>query len=382
MKITKVDCYQVVVLTHPDRVNSEDFGPAVFDETAKIVMEAYTDEGLVGLGETPRGTGEAYVRSTLSLLKDVELTEICFQEPPLCDMSENDMFGHEHPQRPNRLTERSFVSYSDQGFHALLLDLLGKKVGLPVSALMGGAYRDRVRVDYWMGRMTPEDSARVCKDAKELGYSGVKSKCALEDDNVERAQAILDVCGSDFKITFDPNSRFYRYGEAISMLKRLANVGNIGCVEDPFNKFDLEGYRLLRGHGLFPVALHLNYNSQLIDAIRGDACDFMNLGGLPWQVHHAGSTCWLAGIPTWHGSGLDLGITEAMMLHICAATKSMTRPSDILGRNIRQHNLVTNPFTVTDGTIQVPTAPGLGVELDRDALDRHTTNKFTINLAS
>ena len=192
----------------------------------------------------------------------------------------------------------------------------------------------------------------------------------------------INVCDSDFKITFDPNERFYRYGEAIPMLKRLANVGNVGCVEDPFNKNDLEGYRLLRAYGLFPVALHLGYRLQLIDAIRAEACDFMNLGGLPWQVHHAGGICWLAGIPTWYGSGVDLEITGAMMLHTCAAAKSMTCPSDILGRNIRQHNVVTNPFTVTDGTIKVPTAPGLGVELDRDALAHYTTNKFTVNLTS
>ncbi|HEX7010565.1 MAG TPA: mandelate racemase/muconate lactonizing enzyme family protein, partial [Phycisphaeraceae bacterium] len=281
---------------------------------------------------------------------------------------------------PHRLHERSFNNYADLGVHAMLLDLLGKRVGLPVCALLGGAYRQRVRVDYWMGRMTPEDSARVCRAAQAAGYRGVKCKCALEDDNVERAEAVRDACGPDFKITFDPNQRFYRYAEAMPMLHRLAQVGNIGCVEDPFAKGDLEPYRLLRAKGWFPVALHLSYSPVLIETIRQHACDFVNLSDLPWDVRKAGDVCWLAGLPTWHGSGVDLGVLEALYLHVCAATKSMTRPSDILGRQIRQHNLITHPMTVEDGTIAVPTGPGLGVELDRDALDRYTTRRFTIPL--
>lgn len=377
MKITHVTAYEVKVPAIAGRVNSHEYGPAVFDEVSKWIVEVQTDCGLVGLGESARGTSDQTLRSAFERLADVDLLHLCPQEPPTVDLTGNDLFAHEHPRRPHRLLERNFNTYDHLVVHVALMDLLGKQSDLPVCALMGGAYRLKVAADTWMGRMTPQDSARICRQAQEQGYQGAKMKCALEDDNVERAQAIADACGKDFKLTFDPNSRFYRYGEALPMLRRLAQTGNIGCVEDPFPPMELRACRMLRAQGLFPVALHLGYTPLLIEAIRQGACDFVNLGGTPWDIRKAGDVCWLAGLATWHASGVDLGILEALDLHVAAATKSMSRPCDIFGRTIRSHNLITNPLQAHDGFIEVPQGPGLGVELDRSALDRYTARKIS-----
>ncbi len=380
MRITHVTGHEVVVPARSGVTTSAMFGPPLFDQTSKIIIEVHTDAGFVGLGETMRGTPEAALRTGLERIVDLEWGRLCLQEPPLHDLSHNDMYGHEVPGRPHRLWETTFSSGSEMALHAALLDLMGKQSGLPVCALMGGAYRDRIPVDYWMARMTPEDSARVCAAAREAGYHGVKCKCALEDDNVERAEAVRDACGVDFKITFDPNGRFYRPAEAMPMFRRLAAVGNTGCLEDPFPAADLEWWRVLRQQGLFPIALGTVYGPVLIEAIRANACDYANLNGLPWNIRKAGDVCWAAGIRTWHGSGLDLGVLEALYRHTCAVTKSMTLPSDILGRSIREHNLVTDTMPVEEGTVAVPTDAGLGVELDREALDRYTVRQFTIEL--
>ncbi|MEZ4683356.1 MAG: hypothetical protein R2932_55030 [Caldilineaceae bacterium] len=53
---------------------------------------------------------------------------------------------------------------------------------MPVHALLGGAVRDRVRADYWMGQQTPEDSKRSVRRALALGFK-VKIKCRLEEPN-------------------------------------------------------------------------------------------------------------------------------------------------------------------------------------------------------
>jgi muconate cycloisomerase len=379
MKIVRIDAHEVVVPTRPGRVNSPEFGAVLFDETPKLIFEAHTDEGIVGLGECVRGWGEAALRAAMACLKDQAVESICLQEPPLIDLSRDDLLGPQS-KRPHRLLERSFNSYDQLGVHAALLDLMGKKLGVPVTTLMGGAYRDRVLVDSWMGRMTPADSARVCREAQDNGYRGVKFKCALEDDNVERAEAIRDACGTDFKLTLDPNARFYRHAEAMPTLRRLAQVGNIGCVEDPFPKGDLEPYCMLRRQGLFPIAMHLGYDALLVEAIRRGACDFVNLSATPWDVRSGGAVCWAAGVPTWHGSGVDLGIIEALFLHVAAATKSMTRPSDIFGRTIREHNLIADPLLAENGALTVPARSGLGVEIDRDALERYARRQFSFEL--
>jgi len=380
MKITSVTGYVVVVPTHPGKVTSEEYGPAVFDEAPKVILEVHTDEGITGIGEGMRGVGEEVIRNALTKLNATNIEQACFQEPKLYDHSSNDMFAHEHPTRPHRLYEKTFSLDSDGAIHVALLDLMGKKTELPAYSLLGGAYRDRVRVDYWMARMTPEDSARVCLEALAKGYQGVKCKCALEDDNVERAEAVREACGVEFKMTFDPNGRFYRFGEAIGMLKRLAAVGNIACVEDPFPSNKLDWFRELRLQGLFPVALHAGYGSLFFDALQSGACDYANIGGLPWNARKASDMCWAAGVLTWMASGIDLGITEACSLHVAAASKSAVLPSDLLGRSIREHNLITNPFLPENGSVPVPQGPGLGVTLDYDAIDRYAIDQFEIQL--
>jgi muconate cycloisomerase len=58
----------------------------------------------------------------------------------------------------------------------------------------------------------------------------------------------------------------------------------------------------------------------------------------------------------------------------------MTLPSDLFGRTVRTHNLITNSMAVSNGTVEVPTGPGLGVQLDRDALDQYTVRTFEFKL--
>jgi len=78
-------------------------------------------------------------------------------------------------------------------------------------------------------------------------------------------------------------------------------------------------------------------------------------------------------MPFWHGSEVDLGLLEASYLHVAAASRLCTLPSDIFGRLIREHDLLTTPLEYDgDGHFLVPRGPGLGVELDEDAVERYT----------
>jgi len=86
MKLIRVDAYEVVVPARPGRVNSEEYGPPIWDMIPKLIVELHTDAGLVGLGEGPRGSGEATLRSACAQLAGLDLRTLCFQEPPLLDL--------------------------------------------------------------------------------------------------------------------------------------------------------------------------------------------------------------------------------------------------------------------------------------------------------
>ncbi|HWL51586.1 MAG TPA: mandelate racemase/muconate lactonizing enzyme family protein [Chthoniobacteraceae bacterium] len=380
MKLTRVNLYEVVVPVHPGRVHSACFGPAVFDVVPRLILEAHTDVGIVGYGETRGGTPLERVVRQIRLLRGVDLTRIRLQDPPVIDLSDDDIFAHQETGSHSGFWEFFPPDLDDLGIHTLLFDLAGKQAGRPMHDLMGGAYRMRVSTSAWMGRMTPEDSAHAAARARAGGYTGIKLKCSLEDDIVARAEAIREACGTEFKLTVDPNRRFYRPGDALETLRQLAKVGNVGCLEDPFFKENLSWYRTLRQMGLFPVALHWCNGLRLEEIVRADACDYVNLQGVPWQVRKAADACAAVGIPSWHASGADLGILEASYLHVCAATESMVRPSDVFGRSIRVHNLISDPFAPCDGHVAVPTGPGLGVEVDRDALEHYSRQRFSLSL--
>ena len=83
----------------------------------------------------------------------------------------------------------------------------------------------------------------------------------------------------------------------------------------------------------------------------------------------------LSGLPCWHGSEVDLGILEASALHACAAAAACTLPSDLFGELVRVDDLIVEPIQFDKGYALVPHGPGLGVTLDREALERHRAGK-------
>ena len=77
------------------------------------------------------------------------------------------------------------------------------------------------------------------------------------------------------------------------------------------------------------------------------------------------------GMPCWHGSGHELGILDAAMVHSCAAAANCTLPSDILSYQ-RVDDLIVEPIQIKDSYAIVPRTPGLGVELDAAAVAKYS----------
>jgi muconate cycloisomerase len=110
----------------------------------------------------------------------------------------------------------------------------------------------------------------------------------------------------------------------------------------------------------------------MIEAIRAGACSVFNTGPAPSMASFLSNSylAGAAGIPVWHGSGHELGILDAAMLHSCAASPNCTLPSDILSYE-RIDDLIVKPIEIHDSFASVSDLPGLGVELDEDAVRRY-----------
>jgi muconate cycloisomerase len=220
--------------------------------------------------------------------------------------------------------------------------------------------------------MTPEHAARTAADAVAQGYRVLKMKATADDPLVERLGAIQDAAGDQLSVVVDPNERFYQPTRLFDLDDRLraAGVRNVLCYESPFDQRDLDWYVLARQRLSVPVALDLNEPRLVSEAIKREACDYLNIWGAMVNTYKLGALAEAAGIPTWHGSDIALGIAEAAHTHASAACRSMVLTSDICGETLRVDDVIREPLKIADGHVGVPEGHGLGVELDEDAVDR------------
>jgi muconate cycloisomerase len=362
MKIVEVKIYRLAVPMRPDTVHSvgvEDrlCAPdpisgrvANFWEFPKWIIELVADDGTIGLGEPRRGDLGEPLRQYAEMIRGKTLPELPPGNLPL----------------PHGDGYESYIIY--EAFEMAWLDLLGRHLGVPVWYLLGGKRIDRVPIDYWMGRASPEDTARRAHLAAALGFRGVKMKCKLGDPIAERVRAVREAA-PQMGIVLDPNERFDHPDGAVAVSRSLEQFDRV-VFESPLPQKRLDWYLLLRKRIPQPVALHLNCLPDLIAALRAGAADCYNLLGPLWEFTEWARLAQAAGCPTWRGTGMDLGIRDMSSIHAAAAV-GCRLPCDMIGHLLRQDDLIVEPIRLEDGYALVPNRPGLGVELDREALERY-----------
>jgi muconate cycloisomerase len=362
MKIVDVRIHELLVPMKPDTVHSEGVDDklcapdplsgrsANFWEFPKWIIELVADNGLIGLGEPRRGDLGDALREQGQALIGKQLVDLPLADLPL----------------PHGEDYESYIIY--EAFEMAWYDLLGHHLDVPVWHLLGGKRIDRVPIDYWMGRCTPEATAQRTQIAVDGGFHGVKMKCALGDPIAERVRAVRDVAPG-FGVVLDPNERFEDLDGALKVSRDLAGLGEV-IFESPMPQDRLDWYVQLRRQIPQRIALHLTSIHQLLPALKADAADAYNLLGPLRQFVDWATLSRQAGCPTWRGTGMDLGVRDMSSVHAAAAA-GCGLPSDIIGHLLREDDLLVDPIRFDDGALVVPDSPGLGVQLDWEALQRY-----------
>lgn len=368
MKITRIDIYEVIVPTREGAVNSPAWGPAVFDEAPKYIVRLTCDSGHQGMGESQRGaTRDEVTRGARNLLS---------RDPLTINLQQVEEVINDFSLPANRAI---------QAFDTALFDLVGHIRQVPAHVLLGGAYRQWVTVAYWTGRRSPEDIRHIAAEAYDQGFTHFKFKLARapgqdarKDPIVERMEAVV-AAAPTMQVTIDPNEKLVNPYYARQVIARLEPfAANLQVLESPVPQHNLEWYAALRHTTPFAIALHLGSRDQVINAIKREAADALNLGGTMAQFVAMSRLAAAGGMPIWHGSGVDLGLLDASYIHAAACAETCTLGSDIVGQMIRQSNLLRTPLRFADGKVELPQAPGLGVEVDEDALHRYTVHHWCV----
>ena len=324
-------------------------------ERPTVVVEVVTEGGVSGWGDAP-GNGPPQALALLGAvgeLKGHSLREIA----PIVDA-----LRHRLPA----------FGPAVAAVETALYDAFAREAGVGISALFGGARRDRVPAyasgGYYFLGVTDRKSLLVEEAAKarERGYRAYKMKIGGKSvrEDVADVQAVREAVGDEMLLIADANCA-YSFSTALEMGKALERLG-VHWYEEPLPKRDLTGYRELRAKLDTPVAGGEQYREmeefrQALEARAMDVIqpDVAGAGGLARTLKVAA----LAATVTMHALA-----TLPQVLGTAPGLAPMLE-YDVTPNLLRERILVSEPEVGDDGCFAAPSGAGLGVEVNREALE-------------
>ncbi len=253
------------------------------------------------------------------------------------------------------------------GLQMALWDAAGKALGVPCHRLMGPQHRDICPVSWWAQSMPPEDWAQEARWAEENGFTTMKVKARPWYDIDAQLNAVSQASSRHFRLDADFNGLLLGVDKAAPLIGRLEErYERLAIVESPLPQDDVAGNKLLRQKIRSPISMHFG-SPPVMTAIREGVCDGFVIGGGVKRVLDEGTLAEKAKMPFWLQM-VGTGLTTTFAVHLGAVLQEARWPA-IPCINIYSHTLLKE-FAVEGGHIAVPQAPGLGVELDWDAVER------------
>jgi len=258
------------------------------------------------------------------------------------------------------------------GLQMALFDAVGRAKGVPIHQLLGEKVHDRTPLSWWNIETSPEDMAAECKEAHRLGYMAYKTKGRPWFDVWKQVETSARAVPEEFKIDLDFNDTLLDAERGIPILKDLAAFPNVDIFETPIPQDDIAGNQAICKATDVSVAMHYGNPDPKI-AIKEGICDGFIIGGGARKLMDDAAVCAKADKPFWLQL-VGTGITGAYSLHFGAALSHARWPA-VNCHQLYQHSMLTQPIRVRKGLAKVPDGPGLGFELDRDAIERFRVTK-------
>ena len=331
-----------------------------------LFLKVDTDEGITGIGECsgwPR-----VIETAIHDLKPILLGRDPTHIERIWQLMLTAMMGHG--------MLGTVGGGAMTGIDMALWDIKGKVLGTPVWNLLGGKVRDRIRI--YGHANTPE----VALSLKHRGLTALK--CGGVSDPVRKVAGIREAVGSDMDIMIDLHGPPWMTPADAARLARALEPYELAWIEDPIAPENLEGYRRIRDAAHVPLASGERMSTifgerelierELVDVIQPDTG---RAGGIS-QMKKIAAMAEAHHIMMAPHSGSLGPVAEYAALHVLAAI-----PNALILERIeddwegRARTVVPNPVQ-KDGFLTVPSAPGLGVDIDEDFV---RANQSTGNVA-
>jgi L-rhamnonate dehydratase len=265
------------------------------------------------------------------------------------------------------------------GIDMAIWDIMGKATGKPVHKLLGGSYVDKVRP--YASALMPDsiDEVKIMTEKySSLGYTAIKYGWGPLGYDVKLDLKLIEMArktaGDNMEIMIDIGKR-YKLKQAMYVARALEQM-NIYWLEEPLPAEDYEGYRQLTESTTLRIATGEEESgrlafSRLIKESRVDVIqpDISRCGGLTEAKKIA--TLAADNNITLVPHAFKTGILVAASIQLIAALPDVPFLEFSVTESAIRKELLVKPFVQKDGYVDVPTAPGFGIELNPDVVKKY-----------
>ncbi|MGI6712232.1 MAG: o-succinylbenzoate synthase [Bacillota bacterium] len=338
----------------------------ILNHRETIVIKSTDELGNAGFGEVVAFNEPFYTKETLADAGSVLVNHFI----PL--LMEQEI---KHPFEVHRWLDSAYPM-AVAGLENALLDLFARRQQQPIiDTVFSEKTNEEICAGIVLGDLEVTSLINQIAEYSQEGYTRFKIKIKPEDGFVKLKR--IREKYPHLRLLADANKSFKK--EHISELKKIDELGLL-CLEEPLASGAMSDYQNIQEKMTTPICLDESIQTMedFRYAIKLNACRVVNikvgrLGGM-YYVKQMIELCRRQGILFWIGSMMESGISKTLHVHL-AGLKDNYIPGDLSpsGRYFDQ-DVIRPEITAYNGLIQVPQGPGLGVEIDEEALKYYTVN--------
>lgn len=312
-------------------------------EICKVTLDC----GIVGFGET--------------------MVYYTWGESTVTDAAKNKVIG-KHP------AENMWDDTLGAGLQIALFDAAAKVLDAPLHQMLGQQVRDRCHLSWWDIDLPAADWISECELAISQGYTAFKSKGRPWWDIIEQTRQLCATLPDYFEVDMDFNGFGIDAAHCTRLLKEMEQFHNVVMFESPLPHHDVAGYKHLRQHTHVPLSMHTQTHigdPSLEIAIREEMVDGFVLCGGATKIQREAHLCGQFN-KSFFLQVVGTKIAATFGLHLGAVLENARWPA-VNCHQLFERDCVQQAIPVSNGLATVPNEPGLGIDLDEEAIELFRT---------
>ncbi|MBN9428240.1 MAG: hypothetical protein J0H09_17190 [Burkholderiales bacterium] len=331
-----------------------------------LLVRIEAADGTIGWGEAasaPTMTGDlpAGMLAAVALLRPLLMGRDAFAHPQLSRACQQALHGS---------------GAAKSALDMAVLDLCGRRLGVPLWALLGGKLRNELRPMFLLGNPSVQADIEEARDRLQRGIGFFKIKVGVKPlaEEIDTTHRLREALGSDVTLCADANMGFApeqarRYAQAVAQADLL-------FLEQPLRSEDLRGMAMLARNSPVPlcadepigsVADILDYHAAA--AAQGINLKTIKLGGVS-ATAQAAVVCQALGLSINLACKVaESSIGAAALVQLGATVGNLDWGLSITNHYLAEE-LTLEPIQARDGVIRVPDRPGLGIDVDVERVQR------------